>query len=216
MTNMSVVRKGSFYTVSEEIANAVTHGAGSLLAIVGTVFLLVRAGSDPWKLVSASIYGASMVLLFTMSCLYHAITNVRAKKVLRVFDQSTIFLLIAGTYTPYTLVTLRGPVGWAVFGVVWTVAVVGIVLNAISIERFKKISMAGYVVSGWCIIAAMVPLVQALDIHGIILLFLGGILYTGGIFFYRKKGVRHMHTLWHLFVLAGAAAHFFSIALYVI
>ena len=99
---------------------------------------------------------------------------------------------------------------------VWTVAVVGIVLNAISIERFKKISMAGYVVSGWCIIAAMVPLVQTLDIHGIILLFLGGILYTGGIFFYRKKGVRHMHTLWPLFVLAGAAAHFFSIALYVI
>lgn len=216
MTNMSVIKKGSFYTVSEEIANAVTHGVGSLLAIIGTVFLLVRSGGDPWRIVSSSIYGASMILLFTMSCLYHAITNVRAKKVLRVFDHSTIFLLIAGTYTPYTLISLRGPIGWTVFGIVWGVAVAGIILNAISIERFKKISMAGYILSGWCIVAAMVPLTQTLDLHGIILLFLGGIFYTGGIVFYKKKGILHMHVLWHLFVLAGAAAHFFSIALYVI
>lgn len=108
------------------------------------------------------------------------------------FDHSTIFLLIAGTYTPYTLISLRGPIGWTVFGIVWGVAVAGIILNAISIERFKKISMAGYILSGWCIVAAMVPLTQTLDLHGIILLFLGGIFYTGGIVFYKKKGIRHM------------------------
>lgn len=216
MSPHNVVRKGSFYTVSEEIANAVTHGVGALLAVVATVFLLIQSLGDPWKVVSSAIYGGSMILLFTMSCLYHALTNETAKKVFRVFDHTTIFLLIAGTYTPFTLVTLRGAMGWTVFGVVWGVAAAGIILNAISIERFKKISMAGYIVSGWCIVIAMIPLFQKLALPGILLLFLGGIFYTGGILFYKKKGVPYMHMLWHLFVLAGAAAHFFCIIFYVI
>ena len=130
------LKPGFFYTLGEEIANAITHGVGSALAVAGTVILIVNAVGDPWKVVSASIYGFSMILLFTMSCLYHAITNQRAKRIIRVFDHTSIFVLIAGTYTPFTLVTLRGWVGWTIFGIVWGAAVFGIVLNIISIERF--------------------------------------------------------------------------------
>ncbi|MCI8554541.1 MAG: hemolysin III family protein [Clostridiales bacterium] len=216
MLSLSIQKKGSFYTLREEIANAITHGLGAGLSIAGLVVLLLKAAGDPWKTVSASIYGSSMILLFIMSCLYHALTNERAKKVFRVFDHTTIFLLIAGTYTPFTLITLRGIMGWSIFGAVWGVAVTGIILNTVSIERFKKISMAGYVVSGWCILAAMVPLVQRLDLPGLLLLFLGGIFYTGGIFFYKKKGAPYWHMIWHLFVLAGAVCHFFCIILYVV
>ena len=145
-----------------------------------------------------------------------ALTNPTAKKVFRVFDHTSIFFLIAGTYTPFTLVTLRGWVGWTVFGVVWGVAVVGIVLNSISVERFKKISMVGYIASGWCVIAAIVPLVRRMALPGVILLILGGVFYTAGVLFYRKKGVRFMHAFWHFFVLAGAVLHYFCILFYVI
>ena len=120
------LKPGFFYTLGEEIANAITHGVGSALAVAGTVILIVNAVGDPWKVVSASIYGFSMILLFTMSCLYHAITNQRAKRIIRVFDHTSIFVLIAGTYTPFTLVTLRGWVGWTIFGIVWGAAVFGI------------------------------------------------------------------------------------------
>lgn len=216
MPKPRIPKPGFFYTLGEEIANAITHGVGAALAVAGTVILLVNSVGDPWKIVSSAIYGFSMILLFTMSCLYHAITNPRAKRVIRVFDHTSIFVLIAGTYTPFTLVTLRGWIGWTVFGVVWGVAVCGIVLNAISIERFKKISMIGYVASGWCVVIAFVPLLQRMAWPGIVLLIAGGVAYTGGILFYRRKGVKAMHALWHGFVLAGALLHYFSILLYVI
>lgn len=216
MAKRGIPRPGSFYGLGEEIANAVTHGVGGLLAIAGTVILIINSVGDPWKVVSSSIYGFSMILLFTMSCLYHALTNPKAKKVIRVFDHTSIFLLIAGTYTPFTLVTLRGWVGWTIFGLVWAAAVVGIVLNAVSIERFKKFSMICYIASGWCVVIAMVPLFQRMAIMGVILLLLGGLLYTGGILFYRKKGVKVMHALWHGFVLSGALLHYFSILFYVV
>ena len=208
--------KNPFYTLGEEIGNAVTHGVGAALAIAGTVILIVHSVGSAWSIVSASIYGASMIVLFTMSCLYHSLTNAHAKGVMRVFDHSTIFFLIAGTYTPFTLVALHGALGWTIFGIVWATAVVGTVLNCISIERFKKISMICYIASGWCVIIAIVPLVKVLAWPGTILLFMGGILYTGGTLFYRLKNVRYMHMIWHFFVLAGAIAHYFCILLYVI
>ena len=211
-SNTGPEKKTPFYTLGEEITNSITHGVGAGMAIAG----MVVQSNDVWQVVSSAIYGASMIFLFLMSCLYHALTNPTAKKVFRVFDHTSIFFLIAGTYTPFTLVTLRGWVGWTVFGVVWGVAVVGIVLNSISVERFKKISMVGYIASGWCVIAALVPLVRRMALPGVILLILGGVFYTAGVLFYRKKGVRFMHAFWHFFVLAGAVLHYFCILFYVI
>ena len=206
------------YTLGEEIANSVTHGIGALLAVAGCVVLVVFAAftGDPYKIVSSSIFGASLIILFLMSTLYHSLTNPTAKYVFRVFDHTSIFILIAGTYTPLTLVTLRGAWGWTIFGVVWASAVLGIVFNAISIERFKKFSMICYIASGWCIVAAIFPLVQKLSAAGIVFLVIGGVLYTGGLLFYSLNKIRYMHSIWHLFVLAGAIFHYFCILFYVI
>ena len=208
-------RRRPIYTIGEEIGNAVTHGVGALLGIVGLLFMILRA-ADVRQTVSVCVYGASIIVLFTMSCLYHALTNPTAKHVMRVFDHSSIFLLIAGTYTPYTLVTLRGPLGWALFSIVWAAAVLGITLNAVSIERFKKFSMIAYIACGWCVVIAIVPLVQNLPLGGLLLLVLGGVLYTSGILFYRKKSVRWFHMVWHLFVLFAAICQFLSIYCYVL
>lgn len=206
------------YTLGEEIANAVTHGVGALLSIAGCAVLIVFAAftGDPYQIVSASIFGASLILLFTMSTLYHSLTNEKAKYLFRVFDHSSIFLLIAGTYTPLTLVSLRGALGWTLFGIVWGSAVLGIVFNVISIDRFAKFSMISYLGSGWCIVFAILPLMRRLETGGLVFLVLGGICYTAGLLFYRKKEIRYMHSVWHLFVLAGAVLHYFCILFYVI
>ena len=218
MSSLRIRKEGYFYSIAEEIANAVTHGLGALCAVAGTVILIVSSvlQHDSWKIVSTSVYGASLILLFTMSSLYHALTNQKAKRVFRIFDHSSIFILIAGTYTPLTLVALRGPVGWSVFGVVWGAAVLGIALNAVSIERFKRISMFCYLASGWCIVALILPLVHSIAPGGLVLLFLGGIMYTAGVFFYKKKETHYMHSIWHLFVLAGSLLHYFCILFYVV
>ena len=208
-------KRQSFYSLGEEIGNAVTHGVGALLGIVGLLFMILRA-TDVWQTVSGCVYGASVIVLFTMSCLYHALTNPKAKHVMRVFDHSSIFLLIAGTYTPYTLVTLRGPLGWVLFSVVWAAAVLGITLNAVSIEKFKKFSMIAYIACGWCVVIAIVPLVRNLPLGGLLLLVLGGVLYTSGIWFYRQKTKCWFHMIWHLFVLFAAICQFLSMYCYVI
>lgn len=207
-----------FYTVGEEIANSVTHGLGSLLSIAGCAVMIVFAAltGDPFKIVSAAIFGAGLIIMFTMSTLYHSLTNEKAKFVFRVFDHTSIFILIAATYTPLTLVSLRGWIGWSIFGVVWGSAIVGIILNAVSVERFKVLSMVCYIASGWCVVAAIVPLTQRMEPMGVALLVAGGIAYTGGLFFYRKKEIRYMHSVWHLFVLAGAVFHYFCILFYVV
>lgn len=214
---MPKVKKLVHYTLGEELCNAISHGLGAALSIAGLVVLLVSA-QNAWEYVSFSIYGASMIILFLMSCLYHSLTHPTAKYVMRVFDHTAIYLLIAGTYTPFTLITLRQQVpvvGWTVFGMVWAAAIVGIVLNAISIERFKRVSMVCYIGSGWCIVAAMYPLIQAMEPGGLLLLAGGGICYTAGLLFYGWKKVRYMHSVWHLFVLAGALLHYFCVLLYV-
>lgn len=203
------------YTLGEEIFNAISHGTGSLLSIAGTVVLIVLSAiySDAWAVVSASIYGASLIILYTMSTLYHAITHEKAKKFFRIMDHNTIFFLIAGTYTPYTLVPLRGALGWTLFGVVWGAAALGIVLNSIDLEKFRKPSVVCYVLMGWVIIIAIKPMLNTLPSLSLLFLLIGGILYTVGIIFYAIKKVKWFHSVWHLFTVAGSVFHYFSVML---
>lgn len=201
------------YSLGEEIFNSVSHGTGGLLAIAGTAVLIVLTAiySDAWAVVSASIYGASLIILYTMSTLYHAITNVRAKKFFRIMDHNTIFFLIAGTYTPFTLGPLRGALGWVLFGIVWGAAAVGIVLNSINLERFRKPSVVCYILMGWVIIIAIKPMLQTLPSASLVYLLTGGVLYTVGIIFYALKKVKWFHSVWHLFTVAGSIFHYFSV-----
>lgn len=210
---MKLPRKQTF---SEELFNAISHGLGAMSAIAALVLMLVRA-QNPWQTVSACIYGGSMFFLYMASTLYHSMFHEGAKRVLRVFDHCSIYVLIAGTYTPYTLIALRGAVGWTLFGIIWGGALLGIVLNAISIERFKILSNILYLVMGWAIIMTLDPLNSAVAPIGVMLLVLGGILYTMGmVFFGLGKKVRGMHPLWHVFVLGGSVLHFLSVYLYVL
>ena len=180
---------------------------------------IVKAANtgDPWRIVSGSIFGVTVLLLYLMSCLYHALKVNMAKRVFRVIDHCTIFLLIAGTYTPFTLVTLRGTVGWVLFGIVWGMAVLGITLNAVNLKKFSKISVACYLVMGWAIIAAFQPLAEALAPQGVSLLIWGGIAYTVGAILYGIGAkVKYFHSVFHFFCLAGTVLHFFAIYLYVL
>lgn len=216
--NNRVLPKSKQYSTGEEILNSISHGAGAVFAACGTALLIVFAAffSDAWGIVSSAVYGFSLIVLYTMSTLYHAITNVRAKRVMRVLDHSSIFLLIAGTYTPISLVTLHGPLGWVVFGLIWGSAVIGIVFNAVSIERFKKLSLILYIASGWAVVIAAKPMITTMRPGGLWLLLIGGLFYTGGIFFYVQKKRRWFHGIWHLFVLLGSIAHYLSILFYII
>ncbi len=201
------------YTLGEEIFNAVSHGTGSLLAIAGTVVLIVFAViySDVWGVVSSSIYGSSLIILYTMSTLYHAITNDKAKKFFRIMDHNTIFFLIAGTYTPLTLYVLRGPLGWTMFGVVWAATVLGIVLNSIDLEKYKKASLICYIAMGWVVIFAIQPLIESMPPLSLTFLLLGGVFYTVGVVFYAIKKIKYFHSIWHLFTIAGSVFHYFCI-----
>ncbi len=206
-----------YYSLGEEIANAVTHGIATALAIAAAVVLIVFAGisRDPWKIVSASVYGFSLILLYTMSTLYHSFPIGKTKSVFRVFDHASIFILIAGSYTPFTLVTLRGVVGWVLFGVIWASAVTGVVLNAISVDKFAKFSLICYLASGWCVVFAMKPLIDAMPLNGIMLLVIGGLMYTIGVIFFKLRN-RYMHSIWHVFVFMGSLFQYFCILFYVI
>lgn len=206
------------YTVGEEIFNSVSHGVGIALACVGFGILIILSAlyGDAWAVVSSIVYSFSLFTLYLASTLYHACSNRTVKAVLQILDHCSIFLLIAGTYTPFTLITLRGPLGWTLFGVVWAAAIVGIVLNAIDVKKFSKVSMVCYLAMGWVVIFAIKPLVQSLPLGGVILLAAGGVLYTGGVAFYALNKIHYMHSVWHLFVLGGSICQYLSIALYVI
>ena len=208
---MSTVKKR--YTLGEEIFNSVTHGVGSLLSIAGTVVLIVFSAinSDAFAVVSSAVYGASLIILYTMSTLYHSITNEKAKKFFRIMDHNTIFFLIAGTYTPYTLAVLRSPLGWVLFGVVWGAAAIGIVLNSIDLEKFSKISVVCYIAMGWVIIIAVKPLMNSMPFISFALLVAGGVFYTIGVIFYAIKKVKYFHSVWHIFTVIGSALHYFSV-----
>lgn len=207
------------YTLGEEIFNSVSHGVGALLAVVGaSVIVTLAACFSDWLCVTACVvYGLSLVILYTMSTLYHAFPFEKVKKIFRIFDHASIFILIAGTYTPFCLLALRGnPRGLVVAGVVWLCAVVGIIMNAISLEKTKKISLVLYVVMGWAIVFVLRDITAALSGAGFWLLLAGGISYTGGIVFYAAKKTRFMHSVWHLFVLLGSVLHYLCVVLYVL
>lgn len=206
-----------YYSLGEEIANATTHGVAAGLAIAASVVIIVYAclSGDPWKIVSASVYSVTMVLLYLMSTLYHAFPTGKVKFVFRVFDHASIFLLIAGSYTPFTLVTLRGPVGWILFGVNWGAAVIGVILNAISVDKFAKVSMICYLACGWSVVFAIKPLLNSMERNGVILLVIGGLMYTIGVIFFKLRH-KYMHSIWHVFVFLGSLFHYFCMLLYVI
>ena len=206
------------YSIPEEIFNAVTHGVGALLAVAALTLLVVFAAfyGNTWHIVSFSVYGASLIILYLFSTLYHSFQNQRVKSVFKILDHSAIYLLIAGTYTPFTLVTLRGPLGWTIFGLIWGLAFIGIVFKAFFIKKFKIISTLTYVLMGWIIIFAFNPLKLNLAAQGVRLLVIGGIIYSAGSIFYLFKKIPFNHAIFHLFVLGGSLCHFFSIFLYVL
>lgn len=202
-----------FYTLGEEIFNSVSHGVGILFAVAGCAVLIVLSAvfADRWAVISSIIYGISMMLLYTASTLYHSFTNEKVKSLFRVFDHCTIFLLIAGTYTPFTLYTLRETVGIKLFFVVWASAIIGIILNAIDLKKYEKISVLLYLVMGWCIVFALKPLLASISTLTLVLLVVGGVLYTVGIIFFLITKYRYMHSIWHLFVLAGTVTQYLAV-----
>lgn len=209
------------YTKGEEIFNAVTHivggGFGIVFLIIGVIY--AHLYSNVLGIISMYIYGICMIITYTMSAIYHFLRRNRAKKVFRIFDHCSIFLLIAGTYTPYCLVTLAAaPIwGYTLFAVVWSLSILGIVLNAINMHKWKVLSMILYFALGWCVVFAIVPLFQHLELNGIWWLLAGGIAYTiGGVFFGFGHKVKYIHSVWHLFVLLGTILQFVSILFYVI
>jgi hemolysin III len=199
--------------------NAVSHLLGTVLALAGTTILVVLAAikGDPWKVVAVSIYGATLVFMYSSSTLYHSVRGRRAKDFLRKMDHQSIYLLIAGSYTPFCLVTLRGPWGWSLFGVVWGLAVVGSLQDLRPRNDARILSVVIYLLMGWAALAALIPMVNALGRAGFAWVAAGGLFYTVGIVFYALDArLSHAHGIWHLFVLAGSAAHFIAILKYVI
>lgn len=218
---MPFVKRFNNQSLGEEIANAVSHCVGALLSIAGTAVLLVVAAqrSTAIGVVSAALYGASLILLYCFSTLYHSITNEKAKRVMRVFDHCSIYLLIVGTYIPISLVVIgrmahHPALGWSIFGVNTACMVLGILLNAIDLERHKKIALVLDVVMGWLIIVSIRHVYQVVGTGGLIFMVAGGLSYTLGLVFYRAKRTKYMHFIWHLFVLAGSICHYFFILFY--
>lgn len=206
------------YTVAEEVAHALTHGIGAVLSIVGLVVMILwaLAYGDTWHVVSAIIYGASLILLYTASTLYHAFPWPRIKRFFQQLDHAAIYVLIAGTYTPFALVNLRGPWGWSLLGVVWSIALLGVGLELFKRERVKWLSLSLYLGLGWMALVAIKPMLDNVDSMGLLLLLAGGLAYSFGVIFYVWKSLRFHHAIWHLFVLAGSILHFFSVFYYVL
>jgi len=201
---------------SEEIANSISHGLGLVLAIVAVPILVLAAvrGGSVHFIVGASVFGGTMILLYLASTLYHSITHEVTKNMCRVFDHTAIFLLIAGTYTPFSLGVLRGPWGWSLLAVIWTLAIVGITLKIRKRTRHSRITIVLYVIMGWLAIVAVKPMIMLIPVPGLLLIFAGGIAYTGGLAFFALERLRYNHFIWHLFVIAGTACHFFAVLWY--
>ncbi len=204
--------------LTTELVNGVTHGVGLGLSIAGLAVLVVLASryGESVHIVACSVYGATLTFLYLASTLYHSVQHARAKRVLRIIDHSAIFLLIAGTYTPFTLVSLAGARGWWVFGVIWALAVVGVACKVFLTGRFDLASVLVYVAMGWLVILVFRPLAEQIGVGGIVWLLAGGVAYTGGLVFYLWKSLPHYHAIWHLFVMAGSTCHFFAVMLHVL
>ena len=200
----------------EEIANSISHGLGLILAIIALpvlVFSAMKIGSTRF-IVGVSVFGASMVVLYLASTLYHAVTHHEAKRFFRLFDHSAIFLLIAGSYTPFSLGVLRGAWGWTLLAIVWCLAIAGIVIKAFPRTRHSWVCMVLYLVMGWLAIVAIKPMLQLIPVPGVLLILAGGLAYTGGLAFFAAHRLRYNHFIWHLFVIAGTTFHFFAVLWY--
>lgn len=208
----------SRYSLGEEIASSIIHGAGTLLAAAGLAVLTAFASlnGSAYHIVGCSIFGLTLILLYTASTLYHSIPQPRAKAAFRALDHSAIFLLIAGTYTPFSLVNLRGPWGWSLLGVVWGLAILGIVLRVTLHRRPAAAFVSLYIGMGWCVVVAVKPLLAAVAPGGLLLLVSGGLVYTAGLAFYNWRGLPYHHAIWHAFVLLGSALHYFAVLFYVV
>ena len=206
------------YTSREELANSLTHGLGAALSVAGLVLLTVASAlhGDVWHVVSTAIFGVTLVLLYSASTIYHSLGGESLKPLLQKFDHAAIFLLIAGSYTPFVLVPLRGPWGWSLFGIVWGLAIVGVTLKFWFAGRFKLVSTLICIGMGWLVVIAIKPLMAALPAGGVKLLVAGGLCYTGGAIFYLWKRLPYHHAVWHLFVLGGSACHWAAVFFYVV
>lgn len=205
------------YSLGEEIFNSITHGIGAGLAIAALVLLIVKAatqapqGLKAYYVTSWTLFGSSLVILYLMSTLYHALTPPKAKSVFSVFDHASIYVLIAGTYTPFCLASLHGALGWTLFGIIWALAITGITLYSVFGSKLRAASVITYILMGWLIVFAFKPMYNVLPPVSIVFLISGGIAYTAGVFFYSMKDRKWMHSIWHLFVMAGSVLHFFSV-----
>jgi hemolysin III len=200
----------------EEIANSISHGLALVLALVAVPVLVLSAmrAGDVRFLIGVSVFGATMVLLYLASTLYHSTTHEAAKGLFRLFDHTAIFLLIAGSYTPFALGVLRGPWGWSLLAAIWTLAIVGITLKIIARTRHSRISIVLYVLMGWLAVVATKPILELIPVPGILLILAGGLAYTGGLAFFAAERIRYHHFIWHLFVIAGTICHYFAILWY--
>jgi hemolysin III len=205
-------------SLSERLFNTITHGIGSVLSIVALVLMVVYASynSDAWSIVGVSIFGSTLILLYMSSTLYHAFSNGRVKQIFKTLDQSFIYLLIAGTYTPVLLITLRNTLGWTVFGLVWAMAIGGITHRIFFFDKFKKLSLISYIVMGWLSLIVFKSLLNAAPAELVVWLLIGGAFYTGGLIFYSWEKLPFNHAIWHLFVLGGSFSHFMGIYLYLV
>ena len=208
-------RRGDhLHGIRDEIANALTHGVGAAAALAGGAVLITLAAihGDGWQLAGAIVFGITLLLLYTASTLYHAIQHPIAKGRLKVFDHCAIYLLIAGTYTPFTLVGLRGPWGWGLFAAIWTLAVAGVVFKLFYTGRYPRLSTAIYVAMGWLVVVAMKPMLASIDAWTLGWLLAGGVFYTLGTYFYHRESIPYAHAIWHLFVIAGSVCHYVAVA----
>ena len=204
------------YSSREEVANSISHGLGLLLALVALPVLVLAAieVGNVRFLVGVSVFGGTMVLLYLASTLYHSISHEAAKQLFRVFDHTAIFLLIAGSYTPFSLGVLHGPWGWSLLAIVWTLAIIGITLKIRKRTRHSRMSIVLYVIMGWLAVVAVKPMVMLIPVPGILLILAGGLAYTGGLAFFAAQRIRYNHFIWHLFVIAGTTCHFFAVLWY--
>ncbi len=206
------------YSIKEEVFHSLSHGAGVVLGIAGLSWMLFTsiAMADPWRIAASLVYGICLILLFLASTVYHAMHASEHRPIYKLLDHCAIYLMIAGTYTPFVLIAMRNPTGWALFGAIWALAVIGIVFKIWFRERFPKLAMTGYLLMGWLVIVAAPQVAEVLSRDGMIWLVGGGLAYTVGAIFYSLESLRYNHAIWHLFVLLGGVCHFLAIALHVL
>ncbi len=213
MTNGIKTKSVSSQSIGEEIANSITHGIGAALAIAGLVLLVVFSSlyGDVWRIVTFSIYGSTLIILYLASTLYHSFTNPKVKHFFKIMDHISIYLLIAGTYTPIALTAMRGPWGWTIFGLIWGMAIAGIISKLFFVDRFEFLSVLFYLAMGWLIVIAIKPMVAMVPMGMIVWLVIGGLCYTFGVIFFAMRRMPYHHAVWHLFVLGGSISHFMGI-----